>query len=134
MERASSWKVFKLKSLNLKSFCLSWKEPGEVGKNRAKLRKILRSRKETRIARLKNRYPTSLCFSKFNFQLHLLLSNFATNFPTASRAFQPLFFQFHFRPSNLKLSNFLLFSTALSNYTYPEFHVRSLDILTIKVC
>ena len=27
----------KLESLKLESFCLSWKEPSEVGKNRAKL-------------------------------------------------------------------------------------------------
>ena len=28
---------FKMESLKLKSFCLSWKEPREIGKNREKL-------------------------------------------------------------------------------------------------
>ena len=28
---------FKMESLKLESFCLSWKEPSEVGKNRTKL-------------------------------------------------------------------------------------------------
>ena len=34
---------FKLKSLKLVSFCLSWKDPSVVGKNRAKLKRIDRS-------------------------------------------------------------------------------------------
>ena len=51
--RTSKWRVlshfswkneklesFKLKSLTLESFCLSWKEPSEVGKNRAQLESL----------------------------------------------------------------------------------------------
>ena len=30
-------KSFKLESLTLENFCISWKEPSKVGKNRAKL-------------------------------------------------------------------------------------------------
>ena len=37
---------FKLVSLKLESFCLSWKEPSEVEKNRAKLERTQRSWKE----------------------------------------------------------------------------------------
>ena len=34
---------FNLESLRLKSFCLSWKEPSEVGKDRAKLERFERN-------------------------------------------------------------------------------------------
>ena len=34
---------FKLESLKLESFCLNWKEPSEVEKNRAKLQRTKRS-------------------------------------------------------------------------------------------
>ena len=45
-----SWKgqleTFNLESLKLESFCLQWKEPSEIGKNRAKLERTERSGKE----------------------------------------------------------------------------------------
>ena len=36
-EKTRSWKVIKLASLKSVTFCLSWRGPYEVGKNRAKL-------------------------------------------------------------------------------------------------
>ena len=36
---------FKLESLKLEKFCLSWEEPSEIGKNRAKLESIAKVEK-----------------------------------------------------------------------------------------
>ena len=36
-------KSFKLESLTLENFCISWKEPSKVGKSRAKMERTERS-------------------------------------------------------------------------------------------
>ena len=73
-------------------------------------------------------FPTAAKLSNFSetFQLQKKLSNFARFFPTLLGSFQfrfalSNFSEFsNFRFSNLKLSNFSFFPTALSNYTYPK--------------
>ena len=77
-----SWKIkklesFKLASLKLESFCFSLKEPSEVRKNRAKLKRMERCWKE----------PSKVekAFSNFSctFQLQSELFNFGAYFPTS---------------------------------------------------
>ena len=43
LEKNEKLESFNLESLKLESFCLSWKEPSEVEKNRAKLERTQRS-------------------------------------------------------------------------------------------
>ena len=79
---------------------------------------------------MQRNFPTS----KETFQLRSVLSNFCRFFPislgsfqlqrnflTSKEAFQLRLALFNFRLSNLKLSNFSFFPTALSNYTHPDF-------------
>ena len=63
-----------------------------------------------KLSNFKRSFPTSLG----SFQLQSVLSNFACLFPTSAKLS-------NFRLSNLKLSNFSFFPTALSNYTHPDF-------------
>jgi len=90
----------KLESRKLESFCLSLKEPSEIGKNR--------------LSNFSGWSPARA------FQFQLELSNFAANFSTSARTFQLRSFQCHFG-----LSNFSFFPTALPNYTYP---IRALSM------
>ena len=105
LERTRSWKVLSWKVwswkvwLKLERAKRSWKEPSEVGKNRLKLEKTERTN-----------------FSE-TFQLQKNVSNFAPFFLTSLGSSQ---LKQNFGLSNLKLSNFSFFPTALSNYTYPE--------------
>ena len=92
-----SWKgqlektSFKSESLQLENFCLSWKEPSEVGKNPAKLERTDRS-------------------WKISFEVGKFWLKFTSNFPTLPRTFQ-----FRLEFSNFKLSNFILdFPTSCS--------------------
>ena len=68
-----------------------------------------------RTFQLHRNFPTS----EKTFQLRSILSNFAGFFPTSLGFFQLKQKLSNFRLSNLKLSNFSFFPTALSNYTYP---------------
>ena len=106
MERAvgknEKLESFKLESLKLESFA-------EVGKSQAKLERTERSWKEPIEVR------------KFELKLERLnadgkltnsfLFSFAGLFPTLAKL------------SNLKLSIFSFFPTALSNYTHPNLHI-----------
>ena len=83
MEKAVE-KNEKLKSFRLESFCLSWKEPSEIRKNRAKLERTERSwRVSSEVGKFRFNYSTSIDLSKFNssFPTSLILFNFNLNFP-----------------------------------------------------
>ena len=69
----------------------------------------------------KRNFPTSLGF----FQLRSVLSNFAWLFPTSAKPS-------NFRSSNLKLSNFSFFPTALSNFTELTILPNLQQILIIR--
>ena len=118
MERAvrnnEQLESFKLESLKLESFAevgksqaelerteRSWKDSSEVGKNRAKLERTDRSWKVSfEVGEFRRSWKVSL--------------QLVSHFPTSIGSFQ-----LRSVLSNLKLSNFSFFPTALSNYTYP---------------
>ena len=87
----------------------SWKEPSEVGKNRAKL-EVRNFPSSAKLSNFKRNFLTSLG----SFQLRWVLSNFARFFPTSLGSFQ---LQRNFPTSDFPT---WLFPTALSNYTYPS--------------
>ena len=101
----TSWKVLDCPSRNWKEW--SWKVRAEVGNFQ---------------------FWSKLSSCSETFQLHNQLSNFVWFFPTSLSSFQIKQIISNLRLSNLKLSNFLFFPIALSNYTYPY---RSNDISTI---
>ena len=105
-----------METLKLESFQRSWKEPSEVGKNRAKLESF------AAIGKCRSNFPNSAR----TFQLQLELSNFSANFSTSAGTFELQSFQFHFGISILEISNFSFFPTALSNYMYPVFSMWTL--------
>ena len=74
-----------------------------------------------KLSNFSQNFPTAAKLSNFSetFQLQKKLSNFARFFPTSLGSFQLKQKLSNFRLSNLKLSNFSFFPTALSNYTYP---------------
>ena len=75
-----------------------------------------------KLSNFSQNFPTAAKLSNFSetFQLQKKLSNFARFFPTSLGSFQLKQKLSNFRLSNLKLSNFSFFPTALSNYTYPH--------------
>ena len=110
MERAIG-KNEKLESFMLESLKRSWKERSEAGKLLSKLESFA----EVGKLWLKLELNEVSNFSQ-NFLTAAKLSNFAWLFPTSA-------ILSNFRLSNLKLSNFSLFPTAFSNYTYPFSHL-----------
>ena len=115
LERKKSWKVLSLNVRNeigkievgkfgpkSESLSWNWKARTEIGKFKLNCSKTFQLQKK--LSNFARFFPTLLG----SFQLQSVLSNFYWLFPTSAKL------------SNLKLSNFSFFPTALSNYTYPK--------------
>ena len=131
-----TWKVSSWKIWSWKVSVLSWKDPSEVGKNWAKLEgSVYQFNFPTSIdlSNFNSSFPTALILYKFSpnfrtiaeiFELERELSNFDACFPTS-------FFSISCRTFQLKTFHFLVFPTALSNYTnsLPRDHdLRSVTV------
>ena len=117
----------KLESLKLKNFCLSWKEPSEIGKHRSKMESFAEvGKSQAKLERTERSWKEPIEVVKIELKLESTtevgkwlqkkLSNFAWFFPTSISSSQ-----LRSALSNFRLSNFSFFPTALSNYTYPLF-------------
>ena len=118
-----SWKgqlkTFKLESLKLESFCLNWKEPSELGKNRAKLEKIERCWKEPSKV---GKYLRTFKSFQFLFTFPALVEVSNTN-DSLQLNFKPFNFNSHFLNS-IVYSNigskfpFFVFSAGFTNQNF----------------
>ena len=129
---------FKLESLKLESFCLSWKEPNDVGKFLLELESFAEIGKCHYTSNFLNsttirNLPHNLSKIHWSFQLPLTFSTLIITFQlhwffpsqfqtfqlphplsTSARSFQLCSFQFHVYFSNFQLSNFTIVPTPQS--------------------
>ena len=131
-----SWKGYLGNTLSHGKFLFKFERPSEVGKKQVKLKSFfwslklsLKSENFAAVGNFWRKLESLNQLEKLSQKLESVTQNLPTSsvpiqlqlyFTNSSRTFQLHCFQFHVGRSNLKLSNFSFFPTALSNYTYPR--------------